>query len=184
MICADELGPVIPRTFPPAPAWSPDGHRIKAELDYSRGPEKTWVYGGLRPADGQAVTMTASSRNSVFYQQFLQLLEDANPDGEIWIVTDNLSSHNSVSTRTWLEDHPRIHHVFIPVGACWLNLRIRHHPGDRPAQRPCQPVDLGQTRTTNSPTTAPICVHRLRNPALGRVSAVSGRPPIWCLAWR
>ncbi|WP_331744122.1 transposase (plasmid) [Streptomyces sp. NBC_01136] len=67
--------------------------------------------------------MTASSRNSVFYQQFLQLIEDANPDGEIWIVTDNLSSHNSLSTRTWLEDHPRIHHTFIPVGACWLNLQ-------------------------------------------------------------
>lgn len=79
VICADELGSAIPRAFPPAPAWSPDGHRIKAELDYSRGPEKTWVYGGLRPADGQAVTMTASSRNSVFYQQFLQQLEDANP---------------------------------------------------------------------------------------------------------
>ncbi|MFD8093382.1 IS630 family transposase [Streptomyces malaysiensis] len=92
MICADELGPVIPRTFPPAPAWSPDGHRIKAELDYTRGPEKTWVYGGLRPSDGQAVTMTAPSRNSL-------------------------------STRTWLEDHPRIHHAFIPVGARWLNLQ-------------------------------------------------------------
>ncbi|GHF40033.1 hypothetical protein [Streptomyces morookaense] len=41
MICADELGPVIPHTFPPAPGWSPDGHRIKAELDYARRPEKT-----------------------------------------------------------------------------------------------------------------------------------------------
>ena len=29
----------------PLPAWSPDGHRIKTELDYGRGPEKTWVYG-------------------------------------------------------------------------------------------------------------------------------------------
>ncbi|MET8419822.1 transposase [Streptomyces sp. NPDC005134] len=92
VICADELGPVIPRTFPPAPAWSPDGHRIKAELDYSRGPEKTWVNGGLRVRDGQQITMSASS-------------------------------HNSLSTRTWLEDHPRIHHAFIPVGACWLNLQ-------------------------------------------------------------
>ncbi|MCX4404805.1 MULTISPECIES: transposase [unclassified Streptomyces] len=82
-------------------AWSPGGHRIEAELDYSRGPEKTWVYGGLRPVDGQAVTMTASSRNSAFYQQFLQQIEDANPTGEIWIVTDNLSSHNSMSTRAW-----------------------------------------------------------------------------------
>jgi hypothetical protein len=114
---------VIPRAFPPAPGWSPDGHRIKNEIDYSRGPEKTWVYGGLRVRDGQEITMAASSRNSAFYQQFLQQVEDANPTGEIWIVTDNLSSHNSLSTRTWLEDHPRIRHAFIPVGACWLNLQ-------------------------------------------------------------
>ena len=84
VICADELGPVIPRTFPPAPGWSGDGHRIKAPLEYSRGPEKTWVYGGLRVRDGQAVTMCAPSRNSAFYQDFLQLAEQANPDGTIW----------------------------------------------------------------------------------------------------
>jgi transposase len=122
VICADELGPVIPRTFPPAPGWSVDGHRIKAELDYARGPEKTWVYGGLRIADGQEVTMTAPARNSVNYQRFLHLVEDANPSEDIWIVTDNLSSHDSVSTRTWLADHPRIHHAFIPTRACWLNM--------------------------------------------------------------
>ncbi|MGW9137478.1 transposase [Streptomyces sp. NPDC055681] len=92
-------------------------------MEYSRGPEKTWVYGGLRVTDGQQVTMTASSRNSAFYQRFLQKLEEANPAGDIYVVTDNLSSHNSLSTRTWLEDHPRIRHVFIPVGACWLNLQ-------------------------------------------------------------
>ena len=123
VVCADELGPVIPRTFPPAPGWSPDGRRIKNEIDYSRGPEKTWVYGALRVRDGQQVTMAAPSRNSVFYQQFLQLVEDANPTGDIYVVTDNLSSHNSLSTRTWLEGHPRVRHVFIPVGACWLNLQ-------------------------------------------------------------
>ena len=99
VICADELGPVIPRTFPAAPGWSPDGHRIKAPLEYSRGPEKTWVYGGLRVADGQAVTLCAPSRNSAFYQDFLQLEEQANPEGTIWVITDNLSSHDSKSTR-------------------------------------------------------------------------------------
>ncbi|MGW2825951.1 transposase [Streptomyces sp. NPDC001443] len=114
---------MIPRAFPPAPGWSPDGHRIKNELDYSRGPEKTWVYGALRVRDGQELTMTATSRNSAFYQQFLQLVEDANPVGDIYVITGNLSSHNSVSTRIRLEDHPRIQHVFIPVGACWLNLQ-------------------------------------------------------------
>jgi hypothetical protein len=56
VICADELGPVIPRTFPPTPGWTPDGHRVKAELDYGRGPEKSWVYGALRPCDGQTLT--------------------------------------------------------------------------------------------------------------------------------
>jgi hypothetical protein len=99
VICADELGPVSPRTFPPAPGWSPDGHRIKAPLEYSRGPDKTWVYGGLRVADGQAVTLCAPSRNSEHYQRFLQQAEDASPDGQIVIITGNLSSHNSKATR-------------------------------------------------------------------------------------
>jgi hypothetical protein len=49
---------LIPRSFPPAPGWSVDGHRVKAELDYSRGPEKTWVFGALRPLDGQVVGQT------------------------------------------------------------------------------------------------------------------------------
>jgi hypothetical protein len=43
VIWADELGPGIPRTFPPPPGWSPDGHRIKAPLAYGPGSEKTWV---------------------------------------------------------------------------------------------------------------------------------------------
>jgi hypothetical protein len=67
--------------------------------------------------------MTAPSRNSVYYQRFLQTVEEANPGGEIVVVTDNLSSHHSISTRAWLEDHPRITHAFIPVGAAWSNLQ-------------------------------------------------------------
>ena len=39
------------------------------------------------------------------------------------VITDNLSSHTSASTRTWLADHPRIQHTFIPKRACWLNLQ-------------------------------------------------------------
>jgi DDE superfamily endonuclease len=116
VICADELGPVIPRAFPPAPGWTSDGHRVKAVLDCGRGPEK-------RPVDGCTVTMTAPSRNSLHYRQFLHLVEQANPTGRIAVITDNLSSHNSWSTRQWLDDHPRTRQVFIPKGACWLNLQ-------------------------------------------------------------
>jgi hypothetical protein len=113
VVAADELGPIVPRTFEPAPGWTSDGRRVKAPLEYSRGPEKTWVYGGLRIADGQAVTMCAASRNNVGWQRFWALLERANPVGTISVITDNLSSHNSVSTREWLIDHPRIQQVFI-----------------------------------------------------------------------
>ena len=121
VVCADKLGPVVPRAFPPAAGWSADGRRIKARLDYSRGPEKTWVSCSLLVRDGIAVTMTAPSCSSACYQQFLAKVEAANPGtGNIVVITDNLSSHNSKATRDWLAGHPRIRHAFIPVGACWL----------------------------------------------------------------
>jgi hypothetical protein len=92
-------------------------------MDYCRGPEKTWVYGALRVRDGKEITRCAVSRNSKNYIELLKDIEAANPKGDIFIITDNLSSHNSLETRTWLEEHPRIQHAFIPTGACWLNLQ-------------------------------------------------------------
>jgi hypothetical protein len=123
VICADELGPVIPRTFPPAPGWSPDGHRIKAPLEYSRGSDKIWVYGGLRIRDGQQVSWCAPSRNGEGWIGLLGRVARAHPRGQIRIVSDNLSSHTGFKVRRWLARHPRIRQVFIPVRACWLNLQ-------------------------------------------------------------
>jgi len=114
---------VTPRTFPPAPGWAPDGHRIKAPLEYSRGPEKIWVYGALRERDGQAVTLTTRSRNTAGYLRLLDAVDAANPDGDLYLITDNLSSHKSPPVAAWLAAHPRVRQVFIPVGACWLNLQ-------------------------------------------------------------
>jgi len=89
----------------------------------SSSPEKTWACGGLRVAGGQALTLCASSRDSAFYQGFLQLEEQASPDVVICVITGNLSSHDSKVTRAWLDGHPRIWHVFIPKGASRLNLQ-------------------------------------------------------------
>ena len=122
-VCVDELGPVTPRTFPPAPGWSPDGHRVKVPLEYSRGPEKVWVYGGLRVRDGQAVTLTTRSRNTAGYLQLLEALAAANPTGDLYLIADNLASHKSPPILDWLAEHPRVQQVFIPKGACWLNLQ-------------------------------------------------------------
>ena len=81
------------------------------------------MYGALRVRDGKEITRCAASRNSANYIELFQLIEADNPEGNTFIITDNLSSHNSLETRTWLEGHPRLHHVFIPTGACWLNLQ-------------------------------------------------------------
>jgi transposase len=122
ILCVDELGPVSARTYPSSPGWSPSGHRIKVPLEYSRGYEKAWVYGALRLKDGKALTLTASSRNTAGYLQLLMAIEANNPDGDVYVIADNLSSHTSQPILMWLAEHPRVHQVFIPVGACWLNL--------------------------------------------------------------
>jgi hypothetical protein len=81
------------------------------------GPE-----GALRVEDGKSLTFTSYSRNSRSYIKLLEKIERAIPKGLIYLVADNLKTHNSVLVREWLERHPRIEHAFIPKGAAWLNL--------------------------------------------------------------
>lgn len=70
---------------------------------------------------GQALTQTASARNTTTYRTLLETLDYAYPQGDLYLIADNLSSHTSGPIRDWLAAHPHIHHVFIPVGAAWLN---------------------------------------------------------------
>jgi hypothetical protein len=92
-------------------------------MDDGRGPEKVWVYGARRVRDGQELTCTAASRNTAGYLQLLKAIDQANPEGELHLVTDNLSRHSSAPIQTWLAEHPRLHQVCIPTGACWRNLQ-------------------------------------------------------------
>jgi DDE superfamily endonuclease len=92
-------------------------------MDYGRGQEKVWVYGALRVRDGQEVTFTTPSRNTVSYLKLLKQIDAANPDGDLHLVSDNRSSHTSRPIQEWLALHPRVHPVPIPTGACWRNLQ-------------------------------------------------------------
>ena len=92
-------------------------------MEYGRGDETVWVYGGLRVRDGREVTFTAPSRNTVGYLKLLKTIDEANPDGDLHLVSDNLSSPTSGPIQEWLGLHPRVHPVPIPTGACWLNLQ-------------------------------------------------------------
>lgn len=67
--------------------------------------------------------MTAHSRTTAGYLRLVGAIAVANPAGELYLVSDTLSSHKSGPVQAWLEAHPRVHQVFIPVGACWLTLQ-------------------------------------------------------------
>src|SRR5262252_8332437 len=81
-----------------------------------------WTTAGVLRKPG-SMERCACSRNSTNYITLLEDIEADNPTGDIFIITDNLSSHNSAQTRAWMAEHPRLQHVFIPTGACWLNLQ-------------------------------------------------------------
>ena len=122
VVGVDELGPVTARTFPPAAGGSGNGHRIKAPLDDERGLDKVWVDGALGEREGQALTQTAPARTTAGDLALRHPLDQALPQGDLYLVTDKLSSHTSGPIRDWLSAHPRIQQAFIPVGAAWLNL--------------------------------------------------------------
>jgi hypothetical protein len=69
----------------------------------------------LRVHDGKELTRCAASRNSKGYMALLADIETDHPTGDIFIITDNLPSHYSLETRTWLEGiHASITSSFQP----------------------------------------------------------------------
>ena len=189
-VCVDELGPLIPRTYPPAPGWSRDGHRIKAPLDYGRGPEKVWVYGALRVRDGRAVTLTAASRNTAGYLRLLEAVARANPAGDLYLIGDNLSSHKSPPIMAWLAGpparppglHPGRRLLAEPPGGLVAAVpprgrrrpelrrrrrdRPRHPRRHRPAQPPRQTLGLEPPAEAASLSAPCLRLPPLRNGAL------------------
>ena len=66
----------------------------------------------------------------------------------VYLITDNLSSHKSPPIRQWLEAHPRVTQVFIPVGACWLKACRRRGGGCFDARLWQDRASLAQRRSS------------------------------------
>jgi transposase len=76
----------------------------------------------LRPRDGQALPLAASSRTTAGFLRLVPEIETANPDGDRHLIADKLASQRSGAVREWLAAHPRVQLEPFPTGACWLNL--------------------------------------------------------------
>ena len=53
------------------------------------------MYGALCVRDGQALALSAPSRNTAGYLRLLQAIEQAYPCGKLTLISDNLSGHKS-----------------------------------------------------------------------------------------
>lgn len=114
------MGPVSAKTYY-GRRWADFRHRPFQEVDYGRR-AKTWVFGALEPATGQALTMTADGRTTAHWVRFLDQLVQHWPKGEIILILDNLSIHKAMDVRLWLLAYPRVRFLFQPTYAPWLNL--------------------------------------------------------------
>ena len=85
--------------FPSGSGMVAGRHRIKAPLEYSRGPDKVWVFGALRVEDGKSLTFTSRSRNAKGYLKLLEKIQRAVPEGPIYLIADNLRTHKSALVR-------------------------------------------------------------------------------------
>ncbi len=95
---------------------------VVSPLHYGRGPDKVWGYGALRLQDGQTLTQTTSTRNTAGFKALLEAVEQDNPDGELYLIADNPSSHTSAPIKEWLALYPQVHIEPVPTGVCSLNL--------------------------------------------------------------
>lgn len=120
VICADEMGPLSAQTYF-GRRWAQAAHRPHQEADYGRR-GKCWVFGAFEPKTGRAFTTTAAMRDSAHFVAFLEQMVRQWPEGELFVILDNLSIHRTLDVRLWLLAHPRVRFLFQPTYAPWLNL--------------------------------------------------------------
>jgi len=75
----------------------------------------------LEVHSGQIHGQSIRSNNSETFIRFLRKMLNIFPDKELYVVLDNGSSHRSKRTLAWVGRKKRIHLMFTPTHASWLN---------------------------------------------------------------
>ncbi len=89
-------------------AGKPAG-RGKQEMDYRRRPTDGYVFGAFRPASGEALTATYTSRSIRNFIDFLDQVEAAIPASveRVYAILDNLATHKAADVLLFTLAHPR-----------------------------------------------------------------------------
>jgi len=96
-------------------------HRIeRLSHEYKRNGTAS-LLAALEVHSGQIHGQSIRSNNSETFIRFLRKMLNTYPDKELYVVVDNGSSHRSKRTLAWVNRKKRIHLMFTPTHASWLN---------------------------------------------------------------
>jgi len=76
---------------------------------------------GLNIKNGKVHYWFYDWKNSFIVIECLEKLLEEYPEREIYVIMDNWSAHKSYDVKVWNTFHPRMHLVFLPSGASFLN---------------------------------------------------------------
>jgi transposase len=80
----------------------------------------TTLFAALETATGQVIAGHYQRRRRVEFLDFMNRVVSAQPDREIHVIMDNLSTHKP-KRDMWLARHKNVHFHYIPTHASWLN---------------------------------------------------------------
>ena len=96
-------------------------HRIeKLSHEYKRNGTAS-LLAALEVHSGKVPGQSIRRNNCDAFIRFLRRLLKDYPGPTLYVILDNGSSHRSKKTRTWAEKQKRLHLVYTPTHASWLN---------------------------------------------------------------
>jgi transposase len=103
--------PLLPMKF---------GHPECRTHDYERNGTTT-LFAALNVATGEVVGKCKKAHKHQDFLDFLRIIEETYPEGEIHLILDNYATHKHPKVKSWFARRPRYVLHFTPTSASWMN---------------------------------------------------------------
>lgn len=108
----DRTQPLLPLRASKPQAWS---------NEYVRHGTRTML-AALEVQTGKVTAWVNKTRKTDDFITFMNKVVKAYPDQRLYVVLDNLNTHNGSAAQQWLEEHPKVTFHYTPTHASWVNL--------------------------------------------------------------
>lgn len=99
----------------------PDGRAVRGVAHEYKRHGTTTLFAALNVMTSKVIAKHTNRRRRVEFLAFMNEVVADNPNCEVHVILDNLSTHKPKRDR-WLQQHPKVHFHFTPTHASWLNL--------------------------------------------------------------